>query len=101
MFLPEMRSLYQTFGSSDKAEFLQGCDDYFRYYGEQVTDADWEITRTNAASMSELREGASLFGINVSEGVSIRVEAASRNNSWTIDFDMIKVSGKWYLVDIW
>ena len=99
MFLPELRDLWGRMGEGGRDAFLAEHDDWLSDYGDRIIDKTMGERRT--LSQSDMQPQAAVLGVTITEGINIRVTAESARYTYTIDFTMVRVGGKWYAVDIW
>lgn len=101
MFSPDLiEYASEEWDLSSERSLMQKLDDwYYDYYGLEVEN--WhicEVDEYDRSDIQELRE----YGVDADELIDVYVLARFEDgNEYDIDFDLAKVNGKWYIIEIW
>lgn len=91
---------YGELGTSSDRSLIEELDDwYYDYYGFEVDD--WYIEEVDYYDHSDI-QNLHQHGIKADEYVDVWVVAHFENGEeYDIDFDLVKVNGKWYIIEVW
>ena len=101
-FLPEILDLVEEWGyAKTDVEALENLDAMYKFYGAEVT---WDESGTEVLDIS----GTYLEDTDIDtskiesiKSVSIELEVTGRESDGWYYFEVVKIGGKWYLMEIW